>query len=69
MAELKMDEFNSNIISVACPRNTPKTLISIRFRAVAIADKFIDRLRSNPPHQHGQAPRSHERWVREEVES
>jgi hypothetical protein len=49
MAELKMDEFNSNIMSVARPRNTPKTLISIRFRAVAIADEFIDRPRSNPP--------------------
>ena len=49
ISELRMDEFSSNIISVARPRNTPKTLISIRFRAVAIADEFVDRLRSNPP--------------------
>jgi hypothetical protein len=49
MAELKMDDFTSNIISVGLPRNTPKTLISIRFRAVAIAEEFIDRLRFNPP--------------------
>jgi hypothetical protein len=49
MSELKMYEFSSNIISVARPRNTPKTLISIRFRCVAIADEFIDRLRSNLP--------------------
>lgn len=44
-----MKEFMANIISVAHPRNTPKTVISIRFRAEAIADEFIDRLRSNPP--------------------
>ncbi|KAJ7437773.1 hypothetical protein FB451DRAFT_1193008 [Mycena latifolia] len=31
------------------PSQPPKTLISIRFRCVAIADEFIDRLRSNPP--------------------
>ncbi|KAJ6519049.1 hypothetical protein C8R45DRAFT_1117018 [Mycena sanguinolenta] len=49
LSELRMDEFSSNVISVARPRNTPKTLISIRFCAVAIADEFVDRLRSNPP--------------------
>ncbi|KAK7017640.1 hypothetical protein R3P38DRAFT_3559743 [Favolaschia claudopus] len=49
MSELGLGEFIPNIISVARPRNTPKTLISIRFRAVGIADEFIDRLRSNPP--------------------
>ncbi|KAF8200024.1 hypothetical protein K438DRAFT_676569 [Mycena galopus ATCC 62051] len=48
-AELKMEEFWCNVISVAHPPNTPKTLISIRFRAVAIAELFVDHLRSNPP--------------------
>ncbi|KAF7365558.1 hypothetical protein MVEN_00429100 [Mycena venus] len=49
MDELKMRDYMANIISVAHPRNTPKTVISIRFRCIAIAEEFIDRLRANPP--------------------
>ncbi|KAJ7936536.1 hypothetical protein B0H13DRAFT_2261804 [Mycena leptocephala] len=52
MDELKMKDLTSNIISVVHPRTTPrtpKTVISIRFRCIAIAEEFIDRLRSNPP--------------------
>ncbi|KAF7357587.1 hypothetical protein MSAN_01355100 [Mycena sanguinolenta] len=48
MAQLNMAEYIPNIMSVACPRNT-KNLISIRFRALAIAELFVERLRSNPP--------------------
>lgn len=49
MDELKMRDYMANIISVAHPRNVPKTVISIRFRCIAIAEEFIDRVRSNPP--------------------
>ncbi|KAJ6481962.1 hypothetical protein C8R45DRAFT_1151220 [Mycena sanguinolenta] len=48
LRELDMTEYLPNVISVACPRNT-ENLISIRFRALAIADLFVERLRSNPP--------------------
>ncbi|KAJ7835709.1 hypothetical protein B0H13DRAFT_1913466 [Mycena leptocephala] len=37
------------IMSVQNPRNTPRSVISIRFRSDDVAEEFIDRLRANPP--------------------
>jgi hypothetical protein len=39
----------NDVLSVQHPRNTPRTVISIRFRDVELADEFMDRIRANPP--------------------
>lgn len=37
------------IMSVQNPHNTPRSVISIRFRSDDVAEEFIDWLRANPP--------------------
>jgi hypothetical protein len=53
IAYLAMDRLGMNstnaIISVQKARNTPDSVISIRFRRAEVAEEFIDRLRANPP--------------------
>jgi hypothetical protein len=39
----------NTIVSVQRPRNTPRSVISIRFRSEEVAGLFIDRVESNPP--------------------